>query len=176
MPPQSRCEIISTNNNSKFGFHLLAESSFDYYEFMKRQLLALILIIAILGVGWWLLEPLFSSPEGATKNFNEEEGSFDPNLNRIYSLQKDLKRFYENCKRFPSDEEGLEILKKPGFKFDCPRWVMPLRSRDNFLRELKYKSLRNNYEIIYLGKDKKVGGEGLNQDYKYNKEGLVQKE
>jgi general secretion pathway protein G len=88
---------------------------------------------------------------------------------QIQMLANALDLFYLDIGRYPTSEEGLEILvKRPG---NLPQWAGPYLDKgvpkDPWGRDYVYRfpgSHENTYDLYSLGADGSEGGEGENQD------------
>ena len=75
-----------------------------------------------------------------------------------------LETFYAHWDRYPTNEEGLEILTRPNEKF--PEALLKGLSIDPWGRPYQYNSPGANgpYELICLGADGREGGDGADKD------------
>jgi len=82
----------------------------------------------------------------------------------IATFQKGLESFYAAQARYPTNDEGLEILAQP--TQNSPSGYLDKISKDPWKRPYEYMSpgSKGPYEIICLGADGKEGGQGVDRD------------
>ena len=82
----------------------------------------------------------------------------------IATIVKALETFYASYSRYPTNEEGLDILIKPSTKFPEP--LLSGGLTDPWGRVYQYNAPGSNgpYEVISFGEDGQEGGEGVNAD------------
>lgn len=82
----------------------------------------------------------------------------------IATITKALETFYASYSRYPTNEEGLDILIKPSQKFPEP--LLNGGMTDPWSRMYQYNAPGSvgPYEVISFGEDGQEGGEGVNAD------------
>jgi general secretion pathway protein G len=82
----------------------------------------------------------------------------------ISTIVKALETFYASYSRYPTNEEGLDILIKPSTKFPEP--LLNGGLTDPWSRTYQYSAPGSTgpYEVISFGEDGREGGEGVNAD------------
>ncbi len=82
----------------------------------------------------------------------------------IATLVKALSTFYAEYGRYPSNEEGLDVLTRPSDKL--PEALIEGRPADPWGRPYQYNSPGSSgpFEVISYGADGREGGEGLDAD------------
>ena len=83
----------------------------------------------------------------------------------IASVVKALESFYATEGRYPTTDEGLEILVEKRGSF--PDGILTKVPKDPWKRPYEYVSPGSTqpYEVICLGADGREGGEGENRDF-----------
>ena len=85
---------------------------------------------------------------------------------QLKHLANALKDFQTNCKRYPSTQEGLIVLFVP--PKDCSGWKLPTKFKtppiDPWGSSYHYEFEEGVFRVISPGRDRLIGGRGLNQD------------
>ncbi|MEM9828050.1 MAG: type II secretion system major pseudopilin GspG [Planctomycetota bacterium] len=83
----------------------------------------------------------------------------------IATLVSALETFYANENRYPSSDEGLEVLAQPSENYPEP-YIRKL-TKDPWGNAYEYFSPGSSgpYEVICLGADGREGGDGENRDF-----------
>ena len=123
-------------------------------------LLELLVVIVIIGLLAGYVAPRYFSQVGKSE--------IQVAKAQIESLEKALDQFRLDTKRYPTAEEGLDVLvAKPA---NVAGWSGPYLKKavpnDPWGRPYQYRvpGERNEFEIVSLGRDGKAGGNGEDAD------------
>ncbi len=127
-------------------------------------LIELLVVLAILGLLIGLVGPRFLGQLGGAKSKTASV--------QIADIEKGLELFKLDVGRFPTNEEGLDaLMRKPA---NATGWNGPYLKGssiplDPWGRSYKYTgpAAGKDLEILSLGADAAVGGEGENADIRY---------
>ena len=123
------------------------------------SLVEIMIVLVIVGT---ILGMIAKSVFGAKDNANAKQARI-----MIGQISQQLELYQQDCQNYPSSDEGLEALvKKPS---SCEQWGPSPYSkdlpRDPWGQPFQYESDGVDFEVISYGKDRRPGGEGVNQDY-----------
>jgi general secretion pathway protein G len=123
-------------------------------------LLELLVVIVIIGLLAGYVAPRYFSQVGKSE--------IQVAKAQIESLEKALDQFRLDTKRYPTAEEGLDVLvAKPS---NLPSWAGPYLKKaapnDPWGRPYQYRvpGEKNEFEIVSFGRDGKAGGSGEDAD------------
>ena len=118
-------------------------------------LIEIMVVVIILGILVSLIAPnIFGVLDDAEATATKVQ---------IRNIQVALDTYRMNHSRYPTTEEGLEILKNPP---DRDRGYIDVIPKDSWNNEFQYKSPgeRGDVDLWSLGRDGQAGGEGLDAD------------
>jgi len=86
----------------------------------------------------------------------------------IAKVREAIEAFYAVCDRYPTNEEGIEILTKPSPKF--AEGLLNKAPRDPWGNPYQYNNPGKSatFDLICYGADGREGGDGPNQDITSN--------
>jgi hypothetical protein len=91
-------------------------------------------------------------------------GPFVPQRRTIYELKlakEILIHYYEVQHRFPTTEEGLDVI----INFDCEKYLcISMYPRDGWQQKIGYSSDGKSFKLYSYGADRKSGGILWNKD------------
>ena len=124
-------------------------------------LVELLVVLAIIGLIAALVAPQVLKYLGSAK--------VDTTKAQIKNIENALELYYIDIGRYPSTEEGLEALARA--PADGSAWNGPYLKKSGIFLDAwgtayEYKSPADEkpYQIISLGRDRKVGGDGQDAD------------